>query len=323
MRIRFHGRLANSLLVTVPLLLAPAVPLFAAPLSKSVLVPKTATGAKRATGAAVAPMLPLSALDAAVSAARQRNSRSVLAQDEALFKDAEPLTPNTPAPNYLRALAIKPAIVKPFAHLVKTAIYDGNVLPDIKMAMGLHIAQMHHSPYVMVHLRRLMQGRAQGKRLLAGLQNGISPTLAPQERLALRYAAQLTQSIHGVSDADFQEVRRYYNDSQIVELTTTVCFFNYFTRLCESLNLPIEEWALHPVPETKQHKANYHPVLARVGLISDDENTAFNNVAKSSLPHSPVATGGSATASTTPVSGPVATSASNATSPGQCVDQSG
>jgi len=39
--------------------------------------------------------------------------------------------------------------------------------------------------------------------------------------------------------ATFREVRGYYNDSQIIELTETVGFFNYFTRLAEALNLPL------------------------------------------------------------------------------------
>src|SRR5438876_10184966 len=37
-------------------------------------------------------------------------------------------------PNYLRALAMKPALVKPFSHLIKAFVYDGTVQPARKLA---------------------------------------------------------------------------------------------------------------------------------------------------------------------------------------------
>ncbi len=64
------------------------------------------------------------------------------------------------------------------------------------------------------------------------------------ERLAVRYAEQLTRNVHGVSPEDFARTRAVFNDSEVVELTLTVAFFNYFTRYAEGLRLPVEKWAL-------------------------------------------------------------------------------
>src|SRR5262249_52100755 len=64
-------------------------------------------------------------------------------------------------------------------------------------------------------------------------------------------------------------VRSAYNNSELVELTMTVSFFNYVTRFVEALRLPVEPWifdtsglAIAPPPKGGR---------ARVGLISDDE----------------------------------------------------
>ena len=104
--------------------------------------------------------------------------------------------------------------------------------------------------------------------------------------MRFRYAELLTNDIHGVSDADFAKTRGFYNDSQIVELTMTVCFFNYFTRMVEALNLPIEDWVL-----TSAKTPNIVPFSApqaRIGLVSDKEldagSLALNNAKQTQDP---------------------------------------
>ena len=89
----------------------------------------------------------------------------------------------------------------------------------------------------------------------------------------MRYAELLTRDIHGVSEAEFQKTRSLFNDSQIVELTMTTCFFNYFLRYCEGANLPVEKWALDE-PVAKVAAAKFEPQPARVALVSDDQMSA-------------------------------------------------
>jgi AhpD family alkylhydroperoxidase len=165
------------------------------------------------------------------------------------------------APNYLRAAAT--GAVSPLAHLVKTVLYEGAVEPEIKMAMGLRTAQVYGSAYLATHMQRMLRASARGSALLrpdVGRGEGA-------EDLAVRYAELLARSIHGVGDADFQKVRGYYNDSQIIELTLTACFFNYLVRYVEALNLPVEPWALD-TPYTPP-TASFEAPTARVGLLSD------------------------------------------------------
>jgi AhpD family alkylhydroperoxidase len=93
--------------------------------------------------------------------------------------------------------------------------------------------------------------------------------MRPAQELAVSYAAWLTGDVHGVDDARFRQVRGFYSDPQIVELTLTVSFFNYLTRFVQAVNVPVEPWALTA--------ASLPPVaprpreLARVGLIGDEQ----------------------------------------------------
>ena len=211
-------------------------------------------------------------VDALVLQARQRApvARVALAPLSADVEQAvESLEPagSGRTPNYLRALGALNRGVAPFAHLVRSVFYDGDIPAEIKMAMGLRVAQVNASAYAAAHFQRWLGGTEHGRALLASLKSDDFKTLRPAERLAIRYAESLTREIHGVSDEDFRTVRGYFNDGQVVELTLTVCFFNYFTRMTSALNLPVEPWVFGtsfiPPAET------FDPPAARVNLISD------------------------------------------------------
>jgi AhpD family alkylhydroperoxidase len=167
-------------------------------------------------------------------------------------------------PNYLRALAASHApAAGAMAKLVNAVLFQGAVRTETKLAMGLRIAQMHSSPYVATHVGRYLRATEPGRKMLASAAPAESP-----EALAIGYAEKLTGNVNGVSRAEFEQVRARYNDSQIVELTFTVCFFNYLTRFTEGLELPVEPWALET---TSRLPGGYSAPFARVSLVSDEQ----------------------------------------------------
>lgn len=177
------------------------------------------------------------------------------------------------SPNYVRALALTPHAAEPMAQLFNAALFTGSLEAEQKMAMALRIAQLLESPYVAIHAKRLLETTDHGRQLLKALSSEQFDSLQPADQLAIQYAEWLTQDVHGVSDSDFRRVRAYFNDGQVVELTTTVCYFNYLTRYAEALRLPVEDWAFNAPSEP--HPANAAPI-ARVNLISDDELAAIH-----------------------------------------------
>jgi alkylhydroperoxidase family enzyme len=172
-------------------------------------------------------------------------------------------------PNYLRAFAAAPSAAAPFAQLLQSVLLKGALEPETKMAMGLRIAQNSRSPYIAAHMQRFLRGSESGRVLLGAIEEGEVGSLSPTRRLALRYAESLNGAVLGVGDEQFRETRAYFSDSQVVELTLTVCFFNYFTRLAEGLNLPVEPWALDS--NWTAPASSYENPAARVHLISDGE----------------------------------------------------
>lgn len=215
-------------------------------------------------------MMSIAELEAAARARTSTEARSALgAVDAVTLTDAERLEPGASGrtPNYVRALAPITGAPQSFAALLRTFLYDGLLAPEVKIMMGLRVAQVNASPYVGAHLHRFLKATPRGRALLEGLTANTVDTLKTDERLALKYAEALTRDIHGITDAEFARVRAAYNDGQIVELTMVVAFFNYFTRLAEALHLPVEPWVLSTafVPPA----SSFERPLARVNLISD------------------------------------------------------
>ncbi len=173
-------------------------------------------------------------------------------------------------PNYVRALALLPNAAKPFAATFRAYLYDGSVAPETKMAMGVRIAQIYGSAYPAIHLQRLLRASERGQKLLAALKTNELSSLSASEQAAIRYADLLTRDVHGVSDAEFQKTSVLFNDSQVVELTMTTAFFNYFLRFCEGTNLPVEKWALEE-PIAKVSAAKFEAPVARVSLVSNEQ----------------------------------------------------
>ncbi|MEJ7709879.1 MAG: hypothetical protein WKF84_08470 [Pyrinomonadaceae bacterium] len=155
------------------------------------------------------PVVSITALNRDAQKRTAAKPRVVLAAADApVFREADTLEPLATGeiPNYLRALAAMPKTVKPFADLVYAALYEGQVMPELKMAMGLRMAQINASPYVAAHMQRLLRASDRGRKLLAHMAASEGST-APAETLALAYSESLTRNVNGVSDADFQKIR--------------------------------------------------------------------------------------------------------------------
>ena len=174
------------------------------------------------------------------------------------------------APAFTRALGGVPGAVEAMAALPDAVLFQGTLPPEIKAAMGLRIAQVNGSPYVAAHMMRVLKGHERGKVLHSALESGVLTRLSTSEQLALRYAELLTRSVNGVTPSEFERVGGAFNDSEIVELTMTVAFFNFFTRYTEALNLPVESWAVEGTMVWPDRPAP-HPIKPRVALLADDE----------------------------------------------------
>lgn len=98
-------------------------------------------------------------------------------------------------------------------------------------------------------------GRKQGlseKKLVALASFESSPDLTDVEKLVLRYAELMTHTPVEISDGFFGELKRYFNEKQLVELTSAIAWENYRARFDHAFGIESEgfsEGAYCPLPE--------------------------------------------------------------------------
>lgn len=72
---------------------------------------------------------------------------------------------------------------------------------------------------------------------MAALERGELGLFPPAERVALRFAEQITRDSNAVSDELFAELRRHFDEGEIVEIAAVAGLFNYFNRFNNALEM--------------------------------------------------------------------------------------
>ncbi len=63
------------------------------------------------------------------------------------------------------------------------------------------------------------------------------PDFTAAEKFALELAERVTRDPHDVDDAFWTELRRYYDEGEIIELLAAIGLFNYFNRFNNALRM--------------------------------------------------------------------------------------
>lgn len=61
--------------------------------------------------------------------------------------------------------------------------------------------------------------------------------LTDKEKAAVRFAERMTTDSHGFDDAAFAELRRHFDEGEVVELASVIGLFNYFNRFNDVLRM--------------------------------------------------------------------------------------
>jgi len=70
---------------------------------------------------------------------------------------------------------------------------------------------------------------------VTGTEDGLEPSWI----VALRYSETVTENGHSVSDEQYAELARYWNEEEIIEITLVIGLFNYFNRVNDALRVDI------------------------------------------------------------------------------------
>ena len=129
-------------------------------------------------------------------------------------------------PNSILTMQRRPGIAQAFMDLNKAVLYEGTVAEELKMLVSLVTSQASGCRYCQAHMTNLASiYRASDEKIRAVWEFETSPLFSPAERAALRlgYAAALVPN--EATAADFDELKRHFDEGQIVEIVATIALF--------------------------------------------------------------------------------------------------
>ncbi len=159
-------------------------------------------------------------------------------------------------PNSVLTMQRKPKLVKAFVEMQR-AIWD----PESRVDRGLkrlvaHVAsRVANDPYSMAHTASGALHFGASAEKLADIGNfRTSSHYTPAERAALAFAAAASATPNAVSDEIFAELRRFWNEEEIVEILAAVAMAGFLARWNVTMETPLEP---EPIEVGDRHLAGH------------------------------------------------------------------
>ena len=146
-------------------------------------------------------------------------------------------------PNSLLIMQRKPNVVKAFAQMA-AAVWDPNSSVDrgFKRLIAHVASRAAGCQYCMAHT---IEGAAHlgvdDKKLAAVWEYQSSPLYTEAERIALDFAFAASVVPNAVTDQSFDDLRKHWNEEQIVEIVATIAMFGFLNRWNDTMGTPLED----------------------------------------------------------------------------------
>lgn len=156
-------------------------------------------------------------------------------------------------PNSILTMQRRPKIAAAFMALNQAVLYEGTVTEELKMLVSLIASQAAGCRYCQAHTANLCKRyQASKEKIIAVWEWESSPLFSSAERAALKLAFQASLIPNQASEADFNELKRYFDEGQIVEIVASIALFGYLNRWNDSMATDLEDYALEVATELLQ-----------------------------------------------------------------------
>lgn len=144
-------------------------------------------------------------------------------------------------PNSIRTMARRPSLVKAFMQLNQAVLYDGTVPEATKMLVSLAVSLSSGCRYCQSHMTNLSAiYNVPDKKISALLDYEESDLFSLAEKAAINLAFKSAQTPSEADDSDFDRLKEYYDEGEIVELVATASLFGYLNRWNDTMATQVE-----------------------------------------------------------------------------------
>ena len=141
-------------------------------------------------------------------------------------------------PNMVRTMAHRPEIFETIIAHMEAVLKTGTLSTALKELVIVRTSQLNCTEYCLASHTALARRLGWTDEQLAALPHAASSDLFTEaEKVAIHLAEVMTLDAHTYSDADFQRLRSFYAEGEVVELMAAIGLFNYFNRFNDLLKM--------------------------------------------------------------------------------------
>ena len=146
-------------------------------------------------------------------------------------------------PNSVKTMARRPNIAKRFADLNKAILYEGTVSEELKMLISLASSYAAGCRYCQSHMANISSiYKASDEKIAALWEFERSSSFSPAERAAISLALKAGTLPNEASQQDFDELAKYFDEGQIVEIVASIALFGYLNRWNDTMATELEAY---------------------------------------------------------------------------------
>jgi len=141
-------------------------------------------------------------------------------------------------PNMFRTMAHRPEIFETIIAHMDAVLNTGTLPKALKELVIVRTSQVNRTPYCLASHTAICKRLGWSDVQLEALKEaGASGEFSEAEKVAIHLAEVMTLDAHTYSEADFQRLRSFYSEGEIVELMAAIGLFNYFNRFNDLLEM--------------------------------------------------------------------------------------
>ena len=149
-------------------------------------------------------------------------------------------------PNSIKTMFIRPQIAYAFINLNKAVMENkGKVSSKLKRLIGFITSMVSGCKYCQAHTIRAADRYGASKSQIEEVWNfRDSNNFSDKEKVALEFAILASSVPNQVNKKISEELKKYWNDGEIVEILGVISLFGFLNRWNDSMGTPIEDGAL-------------------------------------------------------------------------------
>jgi uncharacterized peroxidase-related enzyme len=145
-------------------------------------------------------------------------------------------------PNSLYTMARRPEILRAFSELITQIWRTGTVPRGLKPLIAIVSSTAAGCRYCQAHETVDAQMRGVPEEKIAAIGDfERSPLYSDAERAALRFAREASVVPNEVTPASFEELRRHWDEGEIVEILAVIGLFGFLNRWNDSMATDLED----------------------------------------------------------------------------------